>query len=271
MGVDLDGAHLVKVGTECPHLYQVQFSGQGQRKTLALDAQGAGELLCLVPGSEVSVDLRRRAVDVVLRVEGGDESLVDRIQANRKFQANLKAHDPNHPLRAVGEHAERRQAEDAALPEEAQRRAEMELALNHKKRMLDLEYEEKQLELIAKRAAIEAAKKKSELDEERMQKKAQMEERQKQEELHEEFRRQRACTISANLEALRVLHPEKRQPLSPRSLRAVEDELRTGLLGRERGPISCWESRSIAPVSCKSSSSSRTGLRGSAPRSSGTT
>ena len=146
----------------------------------------------------------------------------------------MKAHDPNHPLRAVGEHAERRQAEDAALPEEAQRRAEMELALNHKKRMLDLEYEEKQLELIAKRAAIEAAKKKSELDEDRMQKKAQMEERQKQEELHEEFRRQRACTISANLEALRVLHPEKRQPLSPRSLRAVEDELRTGLLGRER-------------------------------------
>ena len=73
----------------------------------------------------------------MLRVEGGDESLIDRIKANRKFQEYLKEHDPEHPLRAVGEHAERRQVEEA-VPE-AMRRVEMEMALAHRKRMLDLE------------------------------------------------------------------------------------------------------------------------------------
>jgi hypothetical protein len=58
---------------------------------------------------------------------------------------------------------------------------------------------------------------------------------QKQEEVHEEFRRQRAATISSNLEALRTLRPERgTAPMSPRSMLLVEDELRTSLLGRER-------------------------------------
>ena len=59
-------------------------------------------------------------MDTLLRVEGGDESLIDRIKANRKFQEYLQAHDPEHPLRSVGEHAERRQAEEA-VPEEQPR------------------------------------------------------------------------------------------------------------------------------------------------------
>ena len=53
------------------------------------------------------------------------------------------------------------------------------------------------------------------------------------EEGHEAFRRDRAATITANLAALRLLRGDG-TALSPRSLRAVEDELRTGLLGRER-------------------------------------
>jgi hypothetical protein len=86
---------------------------------VALDVQGSGELLCLIPGSEFSAELRRRAVDTMLRVEGGDESLVDRIRANRRFQEFLQQHDPEHPLRAVGEHAERRQAEEVAAEQAA--------------------------------------------------------------------------------------------------------------------------------------------------------
>ena len=65
---------------------------------MALDVQGSGELLFLIPGSEVSPAFRRRAVDAVLRVEGGDESLIDRIQRNRKFHDYLREHDPEHSL-----------------------------------------------------------------------------------------------------------------------------------------------------------------------------
>ncbi len=175
-------------------------------------------------------------MDSLLRVEGGDESLIDRIKANRKFQEYLLQHDPDHPLRAVGEYAEQRQVEEA-VPE-AHRRAEMELALCHKKRMLELEFEEKQLELAAKRARLEqdalsaqegreAAKQKARLEEARIQQEnealaAQHKSttQQKQEEVHEEFRRQRAVTISSNLEALRTLRPERgTAPMSPRSAR----------------------------------------------------
>ena len=52
-------------------------------------------------------------------------------------------------------------------------------------------------------------------------------------EIHEAFRRDRAATINVNMAALQALHPD-RPPLSPRSLRMVEDELRTAVLGRER-------------------------------------
>jgi len=39
-------------------------------------------------------------VDTLLRVEGGDESLINRIKADRKFQEYLQLHDPEHPLRS---------------------------------------------------------------------------------------------------------------------------------------------------------------------------
>ena len=130
------------------------FTGERGSSSLALDVQGACELLCVIPGSDFGAAVRRRAVDTLLRVEGGDESLIDRIQANRKFQEYLAQHDPDHPLRAVGEHAERRQVEEA-VPE-AHRRAEMELVLGHKKRMLDLE-----LETAQKKACLEMAPQRS--------------------------------------------------------------------------------------------------------------
>jgi len=97
-------------------VYRVRFPGSaGGNSSLALDVQGACELLCVIPGSDFGAAVRRRAVDALLRVEGGDESLIDRIRANRKFQEYLAQHDPSHPLRAVGEEAERRQTEAATL------------------------------------------------------------------------------------------------------------------------------------------------------------
>ena len=133
------------------------------------------------------------------------------------------------------------------------------------KRMLELEFEEKQCELRAKkvRLAVEEehlkAEKAAALEKLKAENAAALEklkaenaaaleklkaenaaacEKQKaevqrlQDETHEEFRRQRASTIMANLEALRLLRPDA--PLSPRSQRVVEDELRTGLMGQER-------------------------------------
>lgn len=240
--VDLDAENQVErqvgEGASCSLTYLVRFfTGEqgGGSSSLALDVQGACELLCVIPGSDFGAAVRRRAVDTLLRVEGGDESLIDRIKANHQFQEYLTQHDPNHPLRAVGEYAEQRQVEEA-VPE-AHRRAEMELALCHKKRMLELDFEEKQLELAAKRArleqdalsaqegreasqqALEAAKQKARLEEARMQQEnealaAQHKSttQQKQEEVHEEFRRQRAVTISSNLEALRTLRPSAGPP-----------------------------------------------------------
>lgn len=230
-------------------IYMVRFftGEQGGTSSLALDVQGAGELLCLIPGSDFGAAVRRRAVDALLRVEGGDESHIDRIKANRKFQEYLAQYDPDHPLRAIGEHAERRQA-DEAVPE-AHRREEMEFVLGHKKRMLELELAtaQKKARLEMERMEIENSKLsaeagKAKLEEERvkadnaalaaMQK---ADAHQKQGALHEEFRRQRASTISSNFAALRQIRPERGPaPMSPRSMMLVEDELRTGLLGRER-------------------------------------
>lgn len=189
--VDLEAADPVENPVNgqagCLLVYRVRFftGERGGSSSLALDVQGACELLCVIPGSDFGAAVRRRAVDTLLRVEGGDESLIDRIKANHQFQEYLAQHDPNHPLRAVGEYAERRQVEEA-VPE-AHRRAEMELALCRKKRMLALEFEEKQLELAAKRArleqdalaaqeALEAAKQKTQREHEEAQQKARLEE-----------------------------------------------------------------------------------------------
>ena len=170
-------------------------------------------------------------MDTLLRVEGGDESLIDRIKANRKFQEYLQAHDPEHPLRSVGEHAERRQAEEA-VPEE-QRRAEMELSLAHRRRLLELELDERRAELEAKRRRLQLENDAVEAQQRAVEAQQRAEAQRRNDEIHEAFRRDRAATINVNMAALQALHPD-RPPLSPRSLRMVEDELRTAVLGRER-------------------------------------
>ena len=256
----LDAA--VEGQADCLHFYRVRFPGQGQQLTVAFDVQQASQLLMLIPKCGFSAQKLKEASDVALRIEGGDLSLFDRIVANRKFQQYLAEHDPDHPLRSVGEYAEARQAEEEeAVPEAQLRRAELELelAVRQKRRLLDLDFEERQLELAAKKARLEqelkrmehenakvaaeaaAATQRARLEEERLRAenaaavaRQAVEAQRRQEELHEEFRRQRGSTIAANLQALRLLRPERAAPLSPRSMLAVEDELRTGLLGRER-------------------------------------
>ena len=80
-GVDLDAENLVenhvRFGASCTELYTVRFPGsQGGQGSLALDVQGACELLCVIPGSDFGAAVRRRAVDTLLRVEGGSPDAV---------------------------------------------------------------------------------------------------------------------------------------------------------------------------------------------------
>jgi hypothetical protein len=213
------GEELVNQSDRLIH-YRISFlPGEAGRKAIALDIQGACELLCLIPGSDFSSSLRRRAVDTLLRVEGGDSSLIDRIIANRKFQQYLQEKDPDHPLRAVGEHAEQREAEEAAA--EARRRENVEDSIEHRKRMEEFEAD------VASKRVRRMALENSILENQLLQ---------QCNETHERFRRERADTIRVNLGALRELHPEKAldELLSPRARLRIEDELLTGLLGKER-------------------------------------
>ena len=85
----------------------VFFDGHGGgRPVFCLEIEQAVEFLLLIPGSELSANLRRKAAQTLIGIEGGDLSLVGRILANRRFQDFLKANDPDHPMRALGERAE---------------------------------------------------------------------------------------------------------------------------------------------------------------------
>ena len=241
--IDLDDLeNLVNEEANLLIIHQVRFptGERGGSESIALEVQGAAELLCLIPGSDFSANLRRRAVDTLLRVEGGDESLIDRIRANRKFQEYLAEHDPQHPLRAVGEHAERRQAEEAAS--EAQRRAEMDLALSHRKRMFDAEYEERLLERAAKkrRLEVEGAADLARIEEaaEATRRLHAVEHQQALTTQHEASRRERALTITANASALRSFIG---RDLSPRTRRFAEDQMRTGIVGPEQVDVTLGE------------------------------
>jgi hypothetical protein len=158
---DFDLDNSVSGGTICTLTYRVRLSDNthgGGNDSIALNIHGAGELMCLIPGSEISAQFRRKAVDTLLRVEGGDTSLIDRIQANRKFQEYLAEHNPDHPLRVIGEAAEQRHHAEAE--NEVLRRSEIEAMISHQKLMLELEYtsakEKKEIEIQKLRYEAEA-------------------------------------------------------------------------------------------------------------------
>ena len=206
---------------------QVSFGGRGgNRESLVpKDLAALIEIIFLLPG-RAAAQVRRAAAQVFVRYLGGDLSLIGEVEHLNHVQSFLRENAPEHPLRHFGEAVEGH----GASPEDDS--AGRELKLQHQKRMLELEFEEKQCELQAKKVRLAAEEEKLKAENAAACEKQKAEVQRQQDETHEEFRRQRASTIVANLEALRLLRPDA--PLSPRSQRVVEDELRTGLMGQER-------------------------------------
>ena len=108
--------------TTCLIFRRIIFDGQRGRPTPCLAVDKAIEFLMLIPGSEISAAVRREAAQCLVRVAGGDESLITAIEENSKLQEYLRAHDPGHPLRAAGEFAEKRRLDDEARDERLEKR-----------------------------------------------------------------------------------------------------------------------------------------------------
>jgi hypothetical protein len=207
----------------------------GGRPVMYLEILPTVELLMIIPGCEISAQIRRQAADRLLRVEGGDQSSIDRIVAQHHFQNFLATNDPDHPLRAVGEYAELRELEQG--PHEAARRSAAEAAMGsqdddltreHRKRLLDAEYEmvlfqreQSKKRMIAETAVVEANAKTAEAEAETALTRS-----------HEVFRRERAETIKANVEAYVIVN--NGQELTPSLRRLINDQLQTGMTGQER-------------------------------------
>jgi len=98
--VDLDDS--AELGTSCPQFRRIIF-GAGRHPTLCVPIEKAVELVALLPGSEVAVELRRKCAETLVRVTGGDLGLIDEVIANRRLQEYLAAKDPENPIRAAGE------------------------------------------------------------------------------------------------------------------------------------------------------------------------
>jgi hypothetical protein len=110
---EVDTENIPSTETTClrgGNIHFVLFNAHGGGSpTTCLEIEAAVEFLMLVPGSELSSQLRKRAAEVLVGVEiGGDTTLIPRILEARKFQEYLAKHDPEHPLRAAGEQAEDR-------------------------------------------------------------------------------------------------------------------------------------------------------------------
>ena len=65
-----------------------QFPGPGQRKTSVTDARGIVELVILLPGQQAA-EMRCMAARIIVRLLGGDTSLVVEVCSIRKFQEHL--------------------------------------------------------------------------------------------------------------------------------------------------------------------------------------
>jgi hypothetical protein len=112
-----------EVETTCLHFRTIIFEGQGSRPSPCLAVDKAVEFLMVIPGSDLSAAVRREAAETLVRVAGGDESLIATIERNSRLQDFLRANDPEHPLRAAGDFAERRRRQDDELEERPWMRA----------------------------------------------------------------------------------------------------------------------------------------------------
>ena len=90
-----------------------QFPGERQRGTPVTDVRNIVELVMLLPGKRAAT-VRRQAAELLVRYLGGDIRLVDEVLQNRRDQEGYARGDPNHPVRAFGEHVEASQATGAA-------------------------------------------------------------------------------------------------------------------------------------------------------------
>jgi hypothetical protein len=103
--IDLDDSP--EVGGISTHFWRIIFGGQGSRPTLCAAIEKAVEIVALIPGSGLAADIRRRCAETLVRLAGGDLSLIDNVIANRALQDYLAEKDPENPLLAAGEFAER--------------------------------------------------------------------------------------------------------------------------------------------------------------------
>lgn len=83
-------------------LYNFTFGGQGQRATPVVDARGAVMIINLLPGPNAA-RFRIQSAHLIVRFLGGDETLIEEIQANRAMQQSINT---NHPARIFGEAVE---------------------------------------------------------------------------------------------------------------------------------------------------------------------
>jgi hypothetical protein len=109
-------------GTCCPNFRAVMFEGQRGKPSPCLAVDKAVEFLMVIPGSDLSAAVRREAAETLVRVAGGDESLIATIERNGRLQDFLRTHDPEYPLRAAGNFAERRRRQDDELEERLEKR-----------------------------------------------------------------------------------------------------------------------------------------------------
>ncbi len=89
-----------EVVTNFPNLFQ--FPGAGQRLTPVADARGIVEIIMLLPG-RVAARFRKEAASVLVRLLGGDLSLVDELAEIHLAQQSLPE---NHPARLFGQTVE---------------------------------------------------------------------------------------------------------------------------------------------------------------------
>ena len=90
---------------EIPVFYY-QFEGQGQRKTPCGTLSQALQVLMMLPGRTGAL-IREPSVRTLVRLLGGDESLIDEVREFRSVQDHLAAHDPDNEWRYFAEEAAR--------------------------------------------------------------------------------------------------------------------------------------------------------------------
>jgi hypothetical protein len=99
-----------------------QFGGRGNQDTpVPKNLATLIEIIFLLPGRSAA-KVRQSAAQIFVRYLGGDLSLIHEVERMNHVQTFLRENDPEHPLRAFGEYAEQRQAEEDLTTTQPKRR-----------------------------------------------------------------------------------------------------------------------------------------------------